>query len=58
MNIYMVDVVGWRSYFLREKVIMAVVDICFFFMSVSRVCVVLCLELWFAFEHMLFFNRV
>ena len=57
----MVDVVGWRPDFLREKVIMAVDDICFF-MSVSRVCVcvVLCLELWFAhlFEHMLFFNRV
>ena len=29
MNIYMVDVVGWRSDFLREKVIMAVDDICF-----------------------------
>ena len=38
LAIYIVDVVGWRHYFLREKVIMAVDDICFCFMSVSRVC--------------------
>ena len=49
----MVDVVGWRPDFLREKVIMAVDDICF--MSVSRVCGVV-FGLWFAHlvEHMLF----
>ena len=57
LAIYIVDVVGWRHYFLREKVIMAVDDICF--MSVSRVCGVV-FGLWFAHlvEHMLFFNRV